>query len=256
MLSAVLCLSFALFADVSAKVGEKIRTDFPQIVQELCQSSLTYSLDKNLEEESKKYHDRMNCLFNHAMSDAVNDMNREFSKKWNKIPQSASFENISFSGEGCSSLKQVQRIQITKGYQTLCDTEGENPTVDTKNYSACKVTETAMNEFCAYQEYLEWKYFDDYRSEGIFDSTLLFGFNERFEEEKFRHESELAKAKRALEEMLYRYEKFEQQNRIHMWLVTVRAALEKTRDLLTEIRKAVYKFPDKFNYAASKNCDQ
>jgi len=174
-------------------------------------------------------------------------------------PSTRVLEDLSFDTSKCS-LQGIQASQARNGYSTLCETEGDNHTVD-KFYSVCHVSETAMNEFCAYQEYLEWK-ICDYKSfsreypVSDFDNDYNVRDEIKRTERQDTYRKEIQKSRKTLYEMIYRYQKWEQNYRIHLWLVTILDALKETRSMLQELRKAVYVFPDKFNYAASEICDQ
>ncbi len=231
-----------------------LRENFPQMVaNELCYSALPYSLDMQYAEAHERFQKETNCLFNDAMAQSVNLINADFKQKWAEIPSNLNFEDIE-PPEECS-LAQTIATQVENGYQSICPTAEYNPTID-KFYSTCMVTETIMNEFCGYQEYLEWKNYDDFKSEGIFESKDYYTFNERRQNLELDHKAEIKRTYEALDEALYRYQKWEQNYRLHMWLITIWEALKKTQAMTTILRKAIYHFPDKFNFASSELCDQ
>lgn len=243
-------------------IDPALREQFAEMVtkKDLCHASQSYHLDIIFEEARDKYQKHMNCLFNDALQQSVNRMHGDFRKTLANIVErnSRGLEDLSFSTDGCS-LQGIQAKQKAHGYETLCETEGENPTVD-EFYSVCHVAETAMNEFCAYQEYLEWKKLDyesfsrEYPAE-----NFNYDYNERDtvkrKQKVAEYDTELQKSKKALYEMIFRYQKWEQNYRIHMWFISILDSLKETKRMLNELKIAVYQFPDKFNNAASDACE-
>lgn len=243
-------------------VDDEFRDQFQDMLtkQDLCHASKGYSLDTTFEDASAEYQKLMNCLFNDAMQESVNRMHADFRKTLNKVVNKSPRElkDITFETKDCS-LQGIQASQARNGYDSLCETEGANPTID-ENYSSCHVAETAMNEFCAYQEYLEWKKID-YKSFAKEYPTQYFynDYNTRDVEIRnqkiSQYSNELQKSKKAVDEMIYRYQKWEQGYRIHMWFISILESLKETRRMLNELKIGVYQFPDKFNYATSPACE-
>ncbi len=258
VISIFLLGTFIFQVPAAFSLDSGLRDNFAEMTQkQLCHSSLSYSLDEPLVQAQEKYQKKINCLFNDAMAQSINHMNADFTRIWKEIPSTANFEDIERNDE-CTPSENMQetiKSQINNGYESMCPTEDYNPTID-KFYSACHVTETVMNEFCAYQEYIEWKILDESHAEKQFEEKTNVGFFEADRGNKGKHRAELEKSKKALFETLYRYQKWEQNYRFHMWLTTIWEALKKTHAMSTILRKAIYKFPDKFNYAASELCDQ
>lgn len=223
-------------------------------------------MDDKFEDAQKRYQGLMNCLFNDAMQQSVNKMHEDFRPILASIvpkPSPRVLEDISFATEApegaVCKLEEVQALQSAHGYETLCDTESDNPTVD-KMYSSCRVAETAMNEYCAYQEYLEWKKGDHKSFTKEFPPKEI-GFSGsaqkgKYNERKALYQKEIEESKETMDEMLYYYEKWEQNYRMHLWFLVIQDALVQSREMLKELRHAVYLFPNKFNYAASQICDQ
>ncbi len=254
-------LLFSHFQTTQSYWEPEQREAFPDMVQkELCHSSLKYNLDEKYEDARDKYHNRINCIFNNAMATSTNDMNNSFTLEWAKIPKYPKYEYID-ENQTCT-IADIRAQQKKNGYKTLCPTKGDNPTID-KPYSSCSATETVMNEFCAYQEYLEWKKRDDtsllneFYESGETRVPLNVNVGKRENLTNRRFQNEINRSKKALNEMTSQYQDWEQQYRMHQWLDTILTALKKTRDLTSELRRAIYyKWPDKFNYSASELCDQ
>lgn len=253
---------FPGFIYAQIDIDSKLRDQFKDIItkQDLCHASQGYALDTIFEEARDTYQELMNCLFNDAMQQSVNRMHGDFRKTLSDIVQrnNRSLEDLTFKADSCS-LQGIQSKQAAHGYSTLCETEGENPTVD-EFYSACHVAETAMNEFCAYQEYLEWKKLDyESFSKEYSSSDFNYDYNERdtgkLVEKINEYDNELRKSKKTLYEMIFRYQKWEQNYRIHMWFISILDSLKETKRMLNELKIAVYQFPDKFNNAASDACE-
>ena len=237
-----------------------LRENFSDMIDQLCHSSLTYNMGQPFLENKERYQKTMNCLFNDAMQRSVNEMNADFRPILKSIIRYASnrqLEDVSFDASFCVGLENIQTKQRSKQYETTCDAP-DNPTV-MKPYAACRVSETALNELCAYEEYLEWKMLDYQSFRNEFDEEMgsnQFKSMEMWEREKNQHKKELILVKKTLDEMLYRYQKWEQNYRMHMWFVAIIEGLKQTRDLLTELRKAIDVFPTKFNNATSEIPDQ
>ena len=234
-------------------VDDELRDQFQEMTtkSKLCHASKGYSLDTKYEEARDAYHKLMNCMFNDAMQKSVNKMHADFRKTLSTVTQRNArvLEDLSFETDGCS-LEKVQAEQKGNGYESLCETEGDNPTID-KNYSSCHVAEAAMNEFCGYQEYLKWKTLDyksfekEYPAED-FNQDYLEQGTAKSDERVKAYDGELKKEQKALEEMVLRYQKWEQSYRMHMWFVAILDSLKETKRMLNELKVAVYQFPDKF----------
>ncbi len=93
-------------------------------------------------------------------------------------------------------IRGHERSKTKRAQKPLSHRGGIIQTIDVP-FSACHVTETVMNEWCAYQEYLEWKILDTYRSEKIFEEISIEDFNKEARVQEFRHTTEQNKAKKS-----------------------------------------------------------
>ena len=233
------------------------------------QSLTSYAQDKMVAEE---YHARINCILNDAYAVAVQEINAEVLQAYDRYDaeRELPLEDFEAKTQGCFSgaagggdsyLQMVQRqqekLRQKNGLQkTACDTGGEFPTVETP-FSACRVGETVMAEFCGYRAYLTAKKLDDQTlietsSDGKIGYGQASGSRARIEE----IDAELQKAEQALFESLDRYRRFEQRYRLHAYLVAIRETLTTANKKLSDFREAFNLFPDKFINASSETCKQ
>ena len=242
---------------VSAALDEAFRNSFPNLVQDQCRSSLSYSLDDAFGAKQKEYHERVNCIFSQGLKKAVERDNAEVLQKANEL-------NVSFPLEvppisSCSvSLEEISAQQKINGLKTRCTFEGGDSNIE-KDYSACAIAEMALAEWCGYEQFLIWKSkdetFQSVRSTlggGGKGSGYLSNDSVRSEELA----TELERSKKAMRESLRQYQKIRQSYRWHVSLELILAQLKNTQKMSSTIREAVYTWPEKFINASSHICDQ
>ncbi len=255
----IMCYIIIYSGVAHAALNPDFREKFPELVKELCNSTIDYSLDRDTEIVSGEYHLKLDCLFNEALSSTVkqtNDAILDRVKNLNPQILTTPFK----PAKACKNvLSEMQRAQETRRLQndqprTVCDTGGTFPTVENA-ISACRIGETAWSEFCGYQKYLWAKIRDEetfaekYRSElkKSEDWVRLFA------EHKSSLEHESIKSKRALEDMLTLYQEFSQGYALHAWLATIHENLRMSHGLLAFFRGIVLALPEKFINAATPN---
>lgn len=249
----------SVHAENAAGILSDVRERFPIVIEEMCHSSVIYSLDMPLETAKKLYHETQNCLFDQSVVSSVNSMNKDFKSLFKKFKSDFSEPKLSIKAKNCKKgriFSMQEMTPIDHGYISRCMEGNSVKTI----YSACHVSETAWNEFCAYQEYLSWKKIDDSlqtefnsQKENLSTASDWRSYREKMEKNL---ELELNNSKKTLEESLRQYQHFEQNYRSHLWLEVIKAALKITRKKTKDIKTAIEKWPSKFHDRASSICDQ
>lgn len=252
-------VSLEVRAENSAGILSEVRERFPIVIEEMCHSSVVYSLDMSLETAQKLYHETQNCLFDQSVVASVNSLNKNFKLLFKKFKSDFSMSKLSIKAENCKKQRifsMQERTPMDHGYISRCKEGDSVKTI----YSACHVSETAWNEFCAYQEYLSWKKLDDslqteynVQKEGV---TTAMNWNSLRKKAQMNLDSELRNSQQTLEESLRQYQHFEQNYRSHLWLEVIKSALKITRKKTKDIKTAIAEWPNKFHNRASSICDQ
>ncbi len=254
---------FSVFIPITkAELSDKFRDNFSNIVQELCHNSNLemYELERDVPEVSEEYHKLQNDIFKDAFSSSVKRTNKQKNRNFSKdLPELEDWlKDVEFKSD--VNVKSIQAMQTQEGFETQCEDKLlDSDTMFLDEVIACRVTETVLNEFCAYEKFLWAKIRDD---ETLFktvrkrkeNSELLSEQQSKIDETiKNEFRNELNKARQALIDTLYLYQKFEQSYRIHAQLVVLQNQLTKTRDWLGQNYLPAFSlFPDKFINAASK----
>lgn len=246
-----------------ANIPEKFRDDFPDVITEVCHSTIRYDLDRSFESVHQEFHTLINCLFNDAFKTGPNRILTQVKDKTTKRgaddktylvdrPDGEVFSK----NERCEdiSIDEFQKTLTGKGYRTLCGEAGSYPTV-LKPYSSCQVGEVVWTEFCGYQKYLWAKMRDDKTLSEEYKNT--FGDAEKvgrissWSALRKPYFDELKKTKRSLLDTIFLYQKFEQNFRLHVWFVILYDNLNDIRETLIDFRKTIETYPKKFPNAAS-----
>ncbi len=254
---------FSIFIPITrAELSDKFRDNFPDIVRELCHNSNPemYELTRSVEEVSAEYQTLQNGIFTDAFSQSMNRTNKQKDRRFSQdLPDLYLWlKNAEFTSE--TSVKLIQSAQVVNDFETQCDDKlSDSRGTFLDGFIACRVTETVLNEFCAYEKFLWAKIRDD--------KTLLETVRERnagselLSEEQsstdkilkneFQHE--LDKSRRGVWDTLYLYQKFEQNYRVHAQLVVLQNQLIKAKQRFgKKYLPAFDLFPTKFIDAASK----
>ena len=247
---------------VFAALDEDFKTAFPDLVQNLCASTVRYDLessspdatfeDREARFEAKKneYHTKINCIFNEAMAGLMEETN----KSMKDLSQSRflwlrNFPPVSKECKGVFSDTQVQQEGLRRSRnrpRTVCDTGGESKSVEAP-YSACHITEMVMSEWCGYQKYLWAKKQDD--TAFLETSSKVKSISDLFNEVSPMEDAvdqELQKSHQTLLDALFFYRHFEQNYRFHAWLETIKPAVQLISNKLALIRGVINTFPEKF----------
>lgn len=239
-----------------ARLDEGYRENFPEILETLCASSVSYSVDDEVglsflseiqtecqNGKCKEYHDTMQCVFSSAFSETIDQLGKTVKgasevKSFDQIMNRYSF---SFDEDSCQgkTVGEIQNKQRKNGFRSTCT---ESPHLQSI-YSACRVAETALLEFCGYQKFLMSKMNDriSYKQEhpdyqGA-DVPLVV---------REAYYSELRKAESTLTQMLEYYRNFQQKYWLDIWLTALVEEIRPLQARLVRIWENIATFPDKF----------
>jgi len=235
-----------------AKVDESFRKGFPALVTNLCASSIDFNLDQDFESAKSVFHYKINCLLNDAMAESVKGINKEVSdtfgaKLWGL--DSPPEERAECQGMLNETQGLQQNIRLQNDLPpTVCDINDEYETVKV-SYSACRVAETVLSEWCAYQKYLWAKKKDD---ESLFKtkSGQTLGELEKGQTNlKASIQEELEKTHQVLLDTLYFYQTFEQDYRFHAWLIAIKQGLYLASAKTSMLQLIMKTWPTKFKNA-------
>lgn len=249
---------------------DEIRQEYLPLVDEMCHSFMLneiaaggHVLDAEYPVVREKYHEVMACVFETAIVDATNEMNEEFREIFAVLGTGYDPKDRELKGP-CGAYHYetaVYKVQKDLGYKTLCIREDNEEALVNKLYSACHVSEIALNEYCGYQEYLKWKPLD--RSIEAEFKILMKGIpQESGDSQGYRGgqfaimEVENERSLRTLESTLKQYHEFEQAYRLHLWKVVLVESLKLIQEKSSIVRNAMERWFPKFYDAASKLADQ
>ncbi len=257
---------FSIFIPITrAELSDDFRDNFTDIVKELCHNSNPemYALERSVEEVSAEYQILQNGLFNDVFSRSMQRTNKQKDRQFAQDLPELEFwlKDAEFTSD--VPVSSIQSAQVKNGFETQCDDKlMDSQSMFLDGITACRVTETVLNEFCAYEKFLWAKTRDD--------KTLLQTVreqNEQNEGKELRPEDqsktdeilknefqyELDKTRRAVWDTLYLYQKFEQNYRVHAQIVVLQNQLNKAKEWLgKKYLPAFSLFPEKFIDAASK----
>lgn len=255
---------FVFGGRVNADLDKNFRENFTKITQEQCFNSVPYSVDDLsgfslvhiIEGEEdiyewnchhgrcQEYHKLVSCVFGDAFQQAINKVNEEI-----QLYTGENFEKILpdtdkiWDKESCQeiTLSGIQNDQEILGFKTSCS---ENNLTD--SYSACRVTETVLNEFCGYQNFLtakakDWKSFKNERELHIRNNELSL-----FNSQANNYLKEISKTKQAFLDTSFLYKDFIHNYRIDAWLWVINSKLEETASDFTRIMNVIKTFSTKF----------
>ncbi len=248
-----------------SELPNSLDVSFEGAVQELCQSVINYSLDRDFKDVHSEFHTHMNCLFNDAFSQSptatltqVQDLIKEDPFAVLTPPDSFHKDQCFFRDEKGNFTQTPITVENYQGhierkeFRTQCSENGTYPSVMTP-YSVCRVAEVALIEYCGYQTYLWGKMKDD----DTFQKELEKQFpnknnhtpqrwNQVKTETQNTYFQEMKRAKRTILDTLFLYQKFEQNYRIHAWYNMIIEKLKLIRETLSVLRETIDTYPLKF----------
>ncbi len=258
----LLVLGFSLIGAITpvyAELPEKVRDNLSDIIKDYCHSSIEYLIEdtmgtrdadnkKWLEEEGGKayeFHKTLGCIFDSAL--------KELTEKQKLIAEKAFGKGVPLPiktfvlGEDCESLRLelIQTNQVTNGFESKCE-KSETSEIS-RSYSACRVAETVLQEWCGYDMFLYAKQQDE--KSFLDSSTSAKTSNEgadSFRSEKNRIEEERARVERTIFATLNWYQELESAVTQDSWLVAIKVQLEKISNQWAGMRFALGTFVDKF----------
>lgn len=282
-----------LLGTVSAQLDNIDREEYQSLVDRLCHAHTSYPLELSLEEASTLYHQSMDCLFSQASVQAVNARNNAARTKLKSFflegerynfTSDQTFEDIVWetaNRENCSSLEAIIKAQLNNpspenGYKSRCVadntigledlyTQVGTQDQEIRNYrsqiempfSACKVTETALNEYCAYSQYMTWKARDETTVQALADRSIRSNLdftNNQLSQFQAALQQERAAVKQTLDLALETYQRFEASYAEHLWWQLLRVGLEKINHRSQLVREALSVWSYKFHDSNTTNC--
>ena len=251
-------------------LSEEIRNTYMPLVREICHSFTLEEasgganiLDIPYADVRLMYHEVMACVFETAIVDATNETNKDFEEIFTILGTGYVPKDRALIGP-CGGLhfqETVYKKQEELGYKTLCLREDNEKALVNKPYSSCHISEIAFNEFCGYQEFLDWKAYDrslktefDLLTEGT--SQGLGDSNSFREAQKDIMSKEAQRSFRIMEETLQQYHEFVQSYRLHLWKVVMIETLKLVQSKSSLVQNAFEIWYVKFYNAASKYPDQ
>jgi hypothetical protein len=250
----VFALCFLGFiSPVRAELSQKVRDNFSDIEKDYCNSRISYSLSDVLgtredgwsdEGKANEFHTTVDCLFDSALE--------EVTEKQKGFVQSA-FSAVdlpirTFSLPGACQpnfLAVVQGEQEAKGFVSRC-VQSEIPEIS-QSFSACRVAETVLQEWCGYDLFLYSKIQDEESFYKLQPSR--FSKNEmvdNFRIEQRRLERERREVEKAVMDSIQLYQETEYAYRQSTWLVALREELRVIQGDWAKLRSALGTFVDKF----------
>jgi len=245
-----------------AELDASFREAFPDLIQNLCASSIRYDLtdtDEGVDFEKKieiferkrlEYHQKINCILNEAMSATMEVVNSTVeAEAENRFLALDTPLEVPQECQGVFAQTQAFQENMRRANnrpRTACDPNGENPNLQLP-YSACRVAEMMLTEWCGYQKYLWAKRKDD--TSFLETSSRLKTFSDLAQELNALEDfltHELEKSRQALNDTIFFYQKFEQNYRLHSWLRAIHPALRLANQSIARIRGVINTFPTKF----------
>ncbi len=251
----------------NANLNEKFRENFGKIVREKYYNTINYSVDDStgweLKEQDGKsvwtctggkcaeFQKKINCLFDDAFENAVNQTNQEVLDYVKGVEISELKQKAQIKDPDCEkiTLQNIQDEQGINDFKSSCKGQFISST-----YSTCRVAETILNELGAYQNYLLAKsednisfsreFFEDNeykRNKLINDST----------EAKKQYLKDIEQSQQAVLDTLTLYKDFIHRYRIHAWLLAIKHKLKKIHTEWFKVQKATETYPIKFPKANS-----
>ncbi len=240
-------------APVNAELPKKVRKNFPDIVKEYCHSRVTYSLDKPVgvwedgwQGQAKIFHETVGCIFDSALQEVTEHEKKVAEKTFDaSLPSIATFK----MGGECQPkfLAIVQLEQQANGFVSEC-AKSDVPEIS-QIFSACRVAETVLQEWCAYDLFLYAKMQDEEsfrRQKGDLGITSGEQNLQQFEIAKKKMGEERVFAELAVMDSLTWYRETEYASRQSAWMVALREELRNIQGEWAKLRSALGTFVDKF----------
>jgi len=222
----IMCGALVAFAALEDTVADNF-INKANIVQNLCKAGKVYSLDRDLTSAIEGHKNHMTCLTNDAFM------------KWETEGEYETPKEC----EG-STIVEIQSLQRQRGIVSECN-DKENV-----SYGVCRVTETLLAEFCAYDMYLWGKSFEDRigdRISGDIQTEENYFLTEIAEEKR--------KSRRALRETIEIYRNYVRAKELSMTVREVNTRLRETSADFGKVSTGIGTFPDKFIPAPAPQCN-
>lgn len=235
-------------SDVFADVPAELRANFSEFLHEQCHTSLQYSLDDTFGESADRYHETINCIFRDGSVRMMQQVNADVTPILREIPSPYTPPDPQVNSGDCA----LSSIQSRQGEFASQCAGGPSDSA----FSSCRVAETALNEYCAYRQYLYYKSQDEtsFFEEESFATPLEAVSLRNGRIQYFRKEEK--DSERALQATIEYYKDFESSYETFVWLSALRESLLATRSLMVSLRTNFNVLPAKFENASSRICDQ
>jgi len=244
-----------------ARLDKNFEKNFPDIIIKYCQSTIDYTLDRKFETVKEEFHETINCTINDAISTQGNNIAQKVKNHVaNAWPITALEIPEKFTSQSCSAKEMQDKSKKMKSIPSSCGDIERRETIE-EDYSACRIGEQILREWCGYQKFLwaksnhdestgEWirKLTTDqkkYLSMEKADNSAL-GYLQLKEKYQELLDTEYKKTQQAIVDTIFFYQKYEQNYRLHAWFIAVREGLKKTNQLLTSFRETMNIYPLKF----------
>ena len=231
--------------------------------------------------KSLEFHDRVNCFLNRSMSKMVEHYKLKEAESPDGYRKSLPLPTVEPDEESCREL-ELQQGQEGKGFHSECPAEYSEP------FSSCRVAETLLNEWCGYHFFLLNKQSDNqsflkniwYKRDSLDSAKSKKGkkkslkewnptyaaletvFNPPVGNQKTAqsqmtgqvqtlYQMEIDRTERALLDTLEWYRRFEQNYRVHVWMIAEFKKLQDIQKQMQTIRGSYATYPTKFINASS-----
>ncbi len=245
-----ICL-LGVISPVRAELPQKVRENFSDIVKDYCHSRVDYSLEEPIGEwdngwtgQPQKFHKTVGCIFDSALEEVIKHEKEEAQRAFrSNLPIEI------FIPEGdCQPkfLAIVQGEQEANGFVSECE-KSEIAEIS-QIFSACRVAETVLQEWCAYDLFLYAKMQDEesFRDQGKDLGIVMGSRNLNFGAVQTKIQEERFRAEKAVMESLQWYQEAESASRQNAWLIALREELKTIQGDWAKIRSALGTFVDKF----------
>jgi hypothetical protein len=246
-------------SSVFAELDNDFRSAFPELLKNLCYSTVDYDLDRSFEIVRSEYHHTQNCLFDDALYQTTKRISKEIETKTSGQGNEglALAPQYSTLGNTCDKASEIRRLQEANGLRTRCGifapSEKNSYGTITQPYSACRVGEMALQEWCGYQKYLWAKIRDEetFFSEKERETMTYDDWKKKTDTLRKQYRYESRKSREGLLTMIDFYQEFEQNYRFHAWLMAIENKLKQSRTLWGKMRAIFALFPEKFINAST-----
>lgn len=263
-LAIILSVFFVSNKTVNANLDKNFRENFAEFTQKQCFNSIRYTVDdivgfaKNEDNQwechkgkCQEYQNAINCLFDDALEQGINKVNKEiYNYTGDKFAELKNTKIVDKQSCREITLAKIQSDQESLKFQSDCSGDFLS-----QEYSACRVTETILNELCGYQNFLAAKASDriSFSHEQGGDIGSQISRDSEFRALQSQYLKESSKSQKSFLEGVKLYKNFIHNYRVHAWLIAIKGKLKEITGQWQKIHNAIETFPSKFIDASSVN---